>query len=105
MVAAVADETTTTSHRTDRELVVTRDFDAPRELVWEAWTNPQHIAQWWGPRGFTNSVLRMDVRPGGVFELIMHGPDGTDYPNFIEFIEVVRPERLTYAHGDGNAIG
>ena len=84
----------------DRELVIARDFDAPRELVWDAWTQPQHVAQWWGPNGFTNTILEMAVRPGGVFRLTMHGPDGTDYPNRIVFREVVRPERLVYDHTD-----
>jgi uncharacterized protein YndB with AHSA1/START domain len=85
----------------DREIVNTRVFDAPRELVYEAFTNPKHVAQWWGPRGFTNTIHEMDVRPGGVWRLTMHGPDGTDYPNRIDFIEVVKAERLVYTHGDG----
>ncbi|HMH21760.1 MAG TPA: SRPBCC family protein [Puia sp.] len=98
--------TTTTAEQTasataDRELVITRTFDAPRELVFRAWTDPQQIAQWWGPVGFTNTVHEMDVRPGGVFRVSMHGPDGTDYPNKIVYEEVVRPERLVYTH-DGD---
>jgi uncharacterized protein YndB with AHSA1/START domain len=84
----------------DRALVFTREFDAPRELVWDAWTQPQHVAQWWGPNGFTNTVLEMGVRPGGVWRLTMHGPDGIDYPNKIVYREVVRPERLVYDHTD-----
>src|SRR5688500_17035285 len=86
----------------DREIVVTREFDAPRELVWEAWTQPQHVAQWWGPRGFTNTIHEMAVKPGGVWRLTMHGPDGTDYPNKIVFTEVVKPARLVYEHSDDN---
>lgn len=89
------DETSTA----DREIVITRVFDAPRELVFKAWTDPKHVAQWWGPNGFTNTIHEMDVRPGGVWRFIMHGPDGVDYPNKIVFIEVVKPERLVYAHG------
>ena len=89
----------------DREIVTTRVFDAPRELVWKAWTDPYHVAQWWGPRGFTNTIQEMDVRPGGVWRLVMHGPDGTDYPNKIVYIEVVEPERLVYDHGDDEANG
>ena len=85
----------------DREIVLTRDFDAPRELVWQAWTDPEHAAQWWGPTGFTNTIQEMDVRPGGVWRLVMHGPDDTDYPNKIVYIEVVKPERLVYTHGSG----
>lgn len=80
------------------ELVFTRVFDAPPELVFEAWTNPKHVAQWWGPRGFTNTIHEMDVRPGGVWRLVMHGPDGVDYHNKIVFLEVVKPERLVYKH-------
>jgi uncharacterized protein YndB with AHSA1/START domain len=88
----------------DREIVLTRDFDAPRELVFEAWTDPDRVARWWGPRGFTTTTHEMDVRPGGVWRFVMHGPDGTDYPNRIVYVEVVRPERLVYRHaGEGDA--
>jgi uncharacterized protein YndB with AHSA1/START domain len=86
----------------DREIVITRDFDAPRELVFEAWTGPQQVGQWWGPRGFTTTIHEMDVRPGGVWRFVMHGPDGTDYDNKVVFIEVVKPERLIYNHGAGD---
>jgi uncharacterized protein YndB with AHSA1/START domain len=86
---------------TDRAIIATRIFDAPRELVFEAWTDPQHIAQWWGPNGFTNTIHSMDVRPGGEWDFIMHGPDGTDYKNRIIYREVVRPERLVYDHVSG----
>ncbi len=83
-------------------IVVTRLVDAPRELVWQAWTEPRHIAQWWGPNGFTNTIHAMEVKPGGVWRFIMHGPDGTDWPNKIVYREVVRPERLVYDHsGEG----
>jgi uncharacterized protein YndB with AHSA1/START domain len=80
----------------DRELVFTRMFDAPRELVWKAWTEPQHVSQWWGPRGFTTTIHEMDVRPGGVWRQTMHGPDGIEYPNESVFVEVVKPERVSY---------
>ena len=79
----------------DREIVITRVFDAPRELVWEAWTNPEHVVQWWGPRGFTTTIHEMDVRPGGVWHQTMHGPDGADYPNKSIFVEVVKPKGLS----------
>jgi uncharacterized protein YndB with AHSA1/START domain len=85
----------------DREIVISRVFDAPRELVWEAWTNPAHVAQWWGPNGFTTTIEKMDVRPGGVWQHVMHGPDGTDYSNRSVFTEVVKPERIVYDHGGG----
>lgn len=83
----------------DREIVVSRIFDAPRELVWEAWTDPRHVVHWWGPDGFTTTIEKMDVRPGGTWELVMHGPDGTDYPNRSLFTEVVKPERICFMHG------
>lgn len=86
------------SDTADREITATRVFDAPRELVFEAWTDPKHIAQWWGPNGFTNTIHSMDVRPGGEWDFIMHGPDGTNYKNKIVYREVVRPERLVYDH-------
>lgn len=83
----------------DRELRFTRTFDAPRTLVWKAWTDPAHVGQWWGPNGFTTTTYESDVRPGGVWRYMMHGPDGTDYPNLVTFAVVVAPERLEYAHG------
>ncbi len=86
----------------DREIVVTRVIDAPRELVFDAFTDPQHVGHWWGPDGFTTTTHAMDVRPGGVWKFVMHGPDGTDYSNRIIYDEVVRPERLAYRHeGEG----
>jgi uncharacterized protein YndB with AHSA1/START domain len=85
----------------DREIVVTRVFDAPRELVFEAWTDPEQVVQWWGPFGFTTTIHEMDVRAGGVWRFVMHGPDGTDYDNHVVFDEVVKPERLVYRHGGG----
>jgi uncharacterized protein YndB with AHSA1/START domain len=86
------------SDTTDRELIFTRVFDAPRELVFKAWTDPRHLVQWWGPNGFTTSVYEMDVRPGGVWRLTMRGPDGIEYKNRLVFLEVVKPERLVYKH-------
>lgn len=84
-----------------REIAATRVFDAPRDLVFDAWTSPEHVAQWWGPNGFTTTTQSMDVRPGGDWIFIMHGPDGTDYKNHIVYREVVRPERLVYDHVSG----
>jgi uncharacterized protein YndB with AHSA1/START domain len=83
----------------EREIVLTRLLDAPRELVYEAWTNPEHLPRWWGPRGFTATTQEIDVRVGGQWRFILSGPDGTDYPNVIEYRELVRPERIVYAHG------
>lgn len=76
----------------DREIVISRLIHAPRELVFKVWTDPKHVAHWWGPNGFTNTIHEMDVRPGGVWRFIMHGPDGVDYPNKIVYKEVVKPQ-------------
>ncbi|MBB4635401.1 uncharacterized protein YndB with AHSA1/START domain [Longimicrobium terrae] len=85
-----------------REVVLERVFDEPRELVFDAWTDPRHMAHWWGPRGFTTTTREMDVRPGGRWRFVMHAPDGTDYDNLIVYLEVVRPERLVYDHADAD---
>jgi uncharacterized protein YndB with AHSA1/START domain len=85
----------------DREIVITRVLDAPRERVFEVWTDPEQVGHWWGPTGFTTTIYEMDVRPGGVWRYMMHGPDGVDYPNRVDYLEVVRPERLVYDHGSG----
>jgi uncharacterized protein YndB with AHSA1/START domain len=90
---------------TEREIVISRVFDAPREVVWNAWTDPKQVVQWWGPRGFTTTIHEMDVRPGGVWRQTMHGPDGTNYPNKSVFLEVVKPERTVYSHGGGKEGG
>src|SRR5687768_5226389 len=84
----------------NRELIITHSFQAPRELVYQAWTDPKHLPQWWGPEGFTTTVHEIEVKPGGVWRYTMHGPDGVDYENKITFIEVNPPGRLVYAHGD-----
>src|SRR5581483_10516803 len=82
----------------EREIIATRIFAAPRDLVFRMWTDPQHVARWWGPDGFTNTIHEMDVRPGGVWRFIMHGPDGRNYDNKIVYREVIRPERIVYDH-------
>src|SRR5687768_13213924 len=87
----------------DRELVIERVFEAPRDLVFAVWTNPKHISNWWGPRGFTTTTYEHDLRPGGRWRFTMHGPDGTDHPNRVDFLEVVKNERLHYDHGDDGA--
>lgn len=80
----------------DTEIVLSRTFNAPRALVWKAWTDPQHIMQWWGPKGFNNSSCASDLRVGGTFHLNMCGPDGNTYPCKGIFREIVEPERLVY---------
>jgi uncharacterized protein YndB with AHSA1/START domain len=78
------------------ELVLTRTFDAPRDLVFKLWTDPKHLHHWWGPAGFTTTVHEMDVRPGGAWRYSMRGPDGKDYPFNGEYVEVVPPEKLVF---------
>jgi len=87
------------------EIVLSRVFAAPRELVWQAMTDPEHVVHWWGPNGFTTTIKRMDFRVGGVWKHVMHGPDGTDYPNSSVFREIVAPERVVYSHGGGKKGG
>jgi uncharacterized protein YndB with AHSA1/START domain len=82
----------------NRELRGARHFKASRELVYRMWTEPEHIAQWWGPRGFTTTIHHMDVRPGGDWRLTMHGPDGTDYPNHKVYEEIIPAKRLVMNH-------
>ena len=89
---------TTLSDSKGIEIVNTRIFDAPREAVFEAFENPQQLAQWWGPNGFTNTIQEMDLRAGGTWRLTMHGPDGTNYDNLSEFVEVAKPERIVFNH-------
>jgi len=87
-----------------RAIIGTRVFDAPRELVFAVWTDPKHLAKWWGPNGFTTTTSSYDLRPGGVWRFVMHGPDGRDYQNRITFDEIVKPERLVYHHGGGEDV-
>ena len=84
-----------------KELTITRLLNAPRDLVWKVWTDPEHIKHWWGPNGFTNTISRMDVKAGGTWDLIMHGPDGTDYKNKSVYKDVVKNEKLVYDHVSG----
>ena len=83
----------------DREIVVSRVVEAPRDVVFEAFTDVRHLAQWWGPDGFTTTTRAFEFRPGGVWEFVMHGPNGTDYPNWIRWEEIEPPERITLLHG------
>ena len=89
----------------EREIFVSRDFDAPRELLWEAMTNPKHVVNWWGPRGFTTTIETMDFRVGGDWKHVMRGPDGVEYPNHSVFKEIVKPEKIVYSHGGGRKGG
>jgi uncharacterized protein YndB with AHSA1/START domain len=84
------------------EIRITRVYDAPVKAVWDAWTDPAQVAQWWGPRGFTLTHHSKDLRPGGNWVYTMHGPDGTDWPNKTLYHEVVPYKRLVYDHGGGD---
>ncbi len=85
----------------DRDIVTARVFNAPRELVFQAWTDPDQLVQWWGPKGFTNTFHEFDMRPGGIWRFVMHGPNGVDYQNKSVFVEVVNPERIVFDHVSG----
>lgn len=78
---------------------LTRVYDAPLQAVWDAWTVPEEVAQWWGPRGFTLTTHSHDLRTGGHWHYTMHGPDGTDYENTTQYLEVVPGQRMIYDHG------
>jgi len=103
MAERTSSPTTTTA---ERELVITRVFDAPRQLVFKAWTEPQHVTQWLGPKGFTALEFKMDRRPGGGWHSRMRSPDGIEYSNRGVVREVVEPERLVFTFAwddeDGN---
>ncbi|HEY9085935.1 MAG TPA: SRPBCC domain-containing protein [Candidatus Tyrphobacter sp.] len=77
--------------------MITRVFDAPRDLVFRVWTDPAHVARWWGPKDFTNPRCELDVRPGGAIHIDMRSPDGTVYPMKGVFAEIVAPERLVFS--------
>ena len=85
----------------DRELRISKVLSAPIELVWEVWTDPEHIKNWWGPDGFTNTISKMDFRENGEWELVMHGPDGTDYRNKNIFREIIEHRKIVYEHVTG----
>jgi uncharacterized protein YndB with AHSA1/START domain len=85
-------------------IIGSRLFDAPRELVFSVFTDPKHLAQWWGPNGFTTTTHNFKFRPGGVWCFVMHGPDGRDYQNRITYEEIIRPERIVYRHGGGEDV-
>jgi uncharacterized protein YndB with AHSA1/START domain len=89
----------------ERELTITRVFDAPRELVFRAWTDAKHLAEWWGPKGFTNPVCEFDARVGGMLRMHMRAPDGTVYPMKGQIREFVPPERLVFTNFAVDAAG
>jgi len=79
-----------------RELTITRIFDASRDLVFKAWSKPEHLTRWFGPKGFTVTSCEVDFRAGGVFRFVLRGPDGKDYPFDGEYVEIVEPERIVF---------
>jgi uncharacterized protein YndB with AHSA1/START domain len=82
----------------NREMRITRTFKASIELMWEVWTNPEHIKNWWGPKGFTSTIHHMDFKEGGEWKLTMHGPDGTNYPNRSIFTEIIPFKKIVFEH-------
>jgi uncharacterized protein YndB with AHSA1/START domain len=86
-----------------RQIVISRVFAAPREMVWAAWADPWQVGQWWGPKGFRSTITEMDQRAGGMWRLVMHGPDGTNYPCEIQFVELTPKERVVYRTRGGKA--
>ena len=84
----------------DREIVISRVIDAPRELVFEAFTEVRHLSRWWGPEGFTTTTRAFEFRVGAEWDFVMHGPDGTDYQEWISWTEIVPPERIAMLHGE-----
>jgi uncharacterized protein YndB with AHSA1/START domain len=92
-------DTSSAERPSDREIVFTRLVDAPRERVWTIWTEVGHLHRWWGPAGFTTTTHEFTFAPGGVWRFVMHGPDGTDYPNRIVFREIDPPSRIVYENG------
>ena len=86
------------SNTADREIRLSRLVSAPIDLVWEVWTDPEHIKEWWGPNGFTNTINKMDVRENGEWDLVMHGPDGTDYKNKSVFKKIIKHKKIVYEH-------
>jgi uncharacterized protein YndB with AHSA1/START domain len=87
------------AHVDDRVMIVSRVIDAPREKIFDAWSDPARIARWWGPKGFHNTNEKFEFKPGGKWKFVMHGPDGKNYPNDNSFVEIVRPSRIVVHHG------
>jgi uncharacterized protein YndB with AHSA1/START domain len=88
----------TNNDTANRSLHITRILSAPIDLVWEVWTNPAHIVNWWGPNGFTNTIQKMDFQEGGEWKLTMHRPDGTNYPNMSIFKEILPFKKIVFEH-------
>ncbi|UZN03280.1 SRPBCC family protein [Cellulomonas sp. S1-8] len=100
MAATRRDTPAATTATVDREIVVSRLIGAPRDRVFEAFTEVRHLSHWWGPDGFTTTTRAFEFRVGGEWDFVMHGPDGTDYPEWIRWTEIARPERIALLHGE-----
>ena len=94
----MSEKTGVAPEKREREVVITRVFDAPRELVFKAWTDPKHMSAWFGPKVFTNPVCELDVRVGGAWHIVMRGPDGAEFPCGGVYREIVKPERLVFTN-------
>src|SRR5512144_1655627 len=99
-MAAAGRDAPAPSATADREIVISRVISAPQEMVFEAFTEVRHLSRWWGPEGFTTTTRAFEFRVGGEWAFVMHGPDGTDYPEWISFTEIVPPERIALLHGE-----
>ncbi|MES5820935.1 SRPBCC family protein [Streptomyces sp. RG80] len=93
-------DTRAESTTADREIVISRVIDAPRELVFEAFTEVRHLSRWWGPEGFTTTTRSFEFREGGEWVFVLHGPDGTDYSEWIRWLRIVPAERIELLHGE-----
>jgi uncharacterized protein YndB with AHSA1/START domain len=102
-MARAGEHSAVQSTTADREIVICRVIDAPKELVFEAFTDVQHLSQWWGPNGFTTSTRSFEFRVGGEWIFVMRGPDGTDYQEWISWTEIVPSERIALQHGEFRA--
>src|SRR6187200_1030259 len=91
------------SARADRDIVISRVIDAPRELVFEAFTEIRHLSRWWGPEGFTTTTQSFEFGVGGEWDFVMHGPNGTDYTEWITWTEIAPPERIALLHGESRS--
>lgn len=99
-MSATEREAPAQSATANREIVISRVIGAPRELVFEAFTEVRHLSQWWGPEGFTTTTRSFEFRVGGVWDFVMHGPDATDYQEWITWTEIVPPEAIALLHGE-----
>src|SRR4051812_17113643 len=101
-MAGTGQETQAEPTTAGREIVISRIIDAPRELVFEAFTQVRHLSRWWGPEGFTTTTRAFEFRVGGVWDFVMHGPDGTDYQEWISWTEIAPPARIALLHGESS---